>query len=95
MAEDVQRTQLKKKRLPGGDAAFSGRRLLRLPEGLDDVRGGRGSGVRIRLPGKGDGGAGDIGHLRFGRGARDEVWISGPVGLNRDSKLFMLKTTPE
>lgn len=60
-----------------------------LPEGFDYVRGGRGSGVWIGLPGKGDGGAGDFGHLGFGGGAGDEVWISGPVWLNRDSKLFM------
>lgn len=63
-----------------------------LPESLYYVRGGRGPSIRIRLPGKGDGGAGDIGQLRFGRGAGNEVWISGPVGLNLDSKLFMLKT---
>lgn len=73
--------------------SFPGHRRLRLPEGLDYVRGGRGSSIGIRLPEKGDGGAGDIGHLRFGRGAGDEVWISGPVRLNWDSKLFMLKTT--
>lgn len=62
-----------------------------LPEGLDYVRGGRGSGVGIGLPGKGDGGAGDIGHLRSGGGTGDEVWIGGPVWLNRDSELFTLK----
>lgn len=66
-----------------------------LPESLDDVRGGRGSRVGIRLPGEGDGGTGDIGHLGFGRGTGDEVGIGGPVGLDRDSELFMLKRTTE
>lgn len=78
------------KRLPEVRAAVS---LMPgcLPEGLDYVRGGRGSGVRIGLPGEGDGRAGDIGHLRSGGGTGDEVWIGGPVWLNRDSELFTLK----
>lgn len=59
------------------------------PEGLNYVGGGCGSGIRIGFPGKGDGGAGNISHLRFGRGTGDQVWISGSVWLDWDSKLLM------
>lgn len=88
MAVEAQHTR-HLKRLPEVHAAASRPPSLCLPEGFDYVGGGRGSGVWVRLPGKGDGGAGDFGHLGFGRGAGDEVWISGPVWLNRDSELFM------
>lgn len=62
---------------------------LVLPEGLYNIGGGCGSSIKIRFPGEGDGGAGNISDLRFGRGTRDQVWVSRSVWLDLDSKLLM------
>lgn len=60
-----------------------------LPEGLYYIGGGCGSSIKIRFPGKGGGGAGNVSDLRLGRGTGDQVWVSRPVGLDWDSKLLM------
>ena len=54
-----------------------------LPEGLDDVGGGRGP-TQVGLPGEGDGGAAHLRHLGPGGGAGDQVGVRGSDGLNWD-----------
>lgn len=65
--------------------------LSSLPEGLYYVGGGCGSSIQIWLPGEGDGRAANVGDLRLGRGAGDQVRVSGSVWLDGNSKLFMGK----
>lgn len=62
---------------------------LVLPEGLYYIGGWCGSSIKIRFPGEGDGGAGNVSDLRFGRGTGDQVWVSGSVWLDWNSKLLM------
>ncbi len=63
------------------------------PEGLYDVRGGRGSSVQVGLPGQRHRGAADIRDLWFEGGAGDEVGICGSARLNRSTKLWNHKHT--
>lgn len=56
------------------------------PECLDKVRRRSWAGTGFGFPRQSDGGTADVGHLRFGRRAGNQVWVDGLAGLNDDSK---------
>ena len=68
---------------------------LVLPEGLYDIGGGCGSSIKIGFPREGDGGAGNVGDLRFGWGTGDQVWVGRSVWLDWDSKLWRQSSQTE